>query len=450
MPEEKVYEVVMPKLGLIMTEAELVSWYCRDGDWIDAGEVLFDLESDKSTIEIEAPASGYVQILIKAGEVVPVMTPVALIKGEKTAAGPAVSLKPTAVAGEAQEPAPEKTELVDAPADKGVRASPKARILAQARGIVLSDLTGTGPRGMIVVADLDRPPPPPAPIKATPVARKLAAKIGVNLEEIVGTGPGGRITREDVQLAVAPTVDQTVAAPMPPAPTPEPAAPLPLTGLRGIIADRLSTGWRERPQVTLISEVDGSALVSARAQFVAEVEGSVSFNTFFVMAAARALREFPYMNVRLTDTGLVQLEDVNVGVAVDSERGLLVPVLRDADKKSLVDLDRELQSLGQRALDGKALPDELTGGTFTVTNLGIFGVDAFTPIINPPEAAILGVGRIAPRPFVEDRQLGIRETVTLSLSFDHRLVDGAPAARFLQRIGELIERPAVLVSGTRG
>ncbi len=442
MPEEKSYEVVMPKLGLIMTEAELISWHHQDGEWVNAGEVLFDLESDKSTIEIEAPASGYVQILVKAGEVVPVMTPVAFIRKAPGEDGETAVPPPPAVeeSGSPNHLAPR----IPGADGKGMKASPKARAIARQRGLALVGLTGSGPRGMIIVADLDKAPPPPVPVKATPVARKLAADLGLNLDEIAGTGPGGRITREDVQSAGAQPAVKTEPEPKPPAQTAEPSAPLPLTGLRGIIAERLSAGWRERPQVTIISEIDASALVSARAQFVAEIEGSIAFNTFFVMAAARALQEFPFMNVRLTEKGLVQLDEVNIGVAVDSERGLLVPVIRDADQKSILELDRDLAALGKRALDGQALPDELTGGTFTITNLGAFGVDAFTPIINPPEAAILGIGRIAPRPFVQDRQLIVRETVTLSLAFDHRLVDGAPAARFLQRIAALIERPAVL------
>ena len=226
--------------------------------------------------------------------------------------------------------------------------------------------------------------------------------------------------------------------------------PLPLDGLRGVIAQRLSESWRERPQVTLTTEVDATNLVSARQQLNAETGRKVSFNAFFLMAAARTLREQPHVNVRLTDSGITILQEINIGLAVDSERGLLVPVIFKADSKTVLTLDSEISELAQRAMSGKALPDELSGGTFTITNLGAYGVDAFTPIINPPEAAVLGIGRIAARPFVVDTQLEVRDTVILSLSFDHRLLDGAPAARFLQRIATLIERPIALTSTDYG
>ena len=289
---------------------------------------------------------------------------------------------------------------------------------------------------MVVTADLDGISQPTA-INATPVARKIAADVGLDLAEVEGTGRNGRITREDVTRAIAAIVNQQQAAP--------PTKKLPLSGLRGVIAERLSASWRERPQVTLTTEVDATNLISARQQLKAELAQKVSFNAFFVAVAARALREQPHVNVQLTDTRLIQLPDIHIGVAVDTERGLLVPVVRNADTKSIVALEAEMSELAQRALAGKSLPDELTGGTFTITNLGAFGIDAFTPIINPPETAVLGIGRIAKRPFVSGDQLAVRNTVTLSLSFDHRLLDGAPAARFLQRIAQLIERPIALM-----
>jgi pyruvate dehydrogenase E2 component (dihydrolipoamide acetyltransferase) len=318
----------------------------------------------------------------------------------------------------------------------------------------LDGLSGSGARGMIVVADVERaaaltsPPTGAVEVKASPVARRLAARAGLDLATAVstaavtGSGPGGRIMRQDVEQA------------LPASPSPEPQAEgdvRPLAGLRAIIAERLSASWRERPHVTLTTEADATNLISARQQAIAELGGGrVSYDAFFVALVARALREQPHMNVRLTERGIEQMRQVSVGVAVDTERGLLVPVVHDAAAMSLLQIQRALQALVERALAGRSLPDDLAGGTFTITNLGMFEIDAFTPVINPPESAILGVGRIVAKPVAVDRQVVVRDMVALSLSFDHRLIDGAPAARFLQRVKQLVERPFALAFGDQG
>jgi len=415
----------MPKLGLIMTEARLAEWYKEEGEWVEAGEPLFALESDKSIIDIEAPAGGRVSIVVPAGDTVPVMTPVAYILAEDitmpaTTGEPILALLKETIVKEDPLPMP----LSQARPISTIRATPKARKQARQQRINLADMRGSGPREMVVVADLYQIVEQDS-TNATPIARKMAAECGLDLSEIAGTGPNGRITRTDVSRTLA---DVVANSPGPSKGTPAvEKRTLPLVGLRGVIAQRLSDSWRERPQVTLTTEVEATNLVSAR-----------------------ALREQPHVNVRLTDSGIIILQEINIGLAVDSERGLLVPVLFKADSKTILKLDTEIKEMAQRAVTGKALPDELSGGTFTITNLGPYGIDAFTPIINPPEAAVLGVGRIAPRPFVVERQLEVRDTVTLSLSFDHRLLDGAPAARFLQRIATLIERPIALTSTDYG
>ena len=444
MSTKTVYEVVMPKLGLIMTEAQLLEWHKADQEWVEQGETLFSLESEKSVIEIEAPASGHVRILVPQGETVPVMTPVAMIDAEGADLGP-ITLDDT--------PPPQReethleSELVSGPKEhqtfKMLRASPKARYLAHQQGLSLIGLTGSGPRGMIVSADLSKAAATTAPadsapgVKATPVARKMAKECGIDLATITGTGPGGRITRDDVSNEIAQLVQGTPEA------VPEVSSGLALDGLRGVIAERLSTSWNERPQVTLLTEVDATNVVATRKK-MAEEGKKVSYNSFIVRASAKALEEQPHVNVYLTQSGLKQLEGINVGMAVDTDRGLMVPVLHDANQKSLHTIDDELSDLVERTLSSKLLPDEYTGGTFTITNLGAFGVDSFTPIINPPEVAILGVGRIKPKAVAIERELVVRDMLSLSLSFDHRLIDGAPAARFLQRIAELIENPEEL------
>jgi pyruvate dehydrogenase E2 component (dihydrolipoamide acetyltransferase) len=437
----KTHTVVMPKLGLTMTEATLVEWHKDDGETVEKGDVLFTLETAKSTLEIEAPASGVLHILVDAGETVPVKTPVAQIGGDAERQS-----------GKTPEPQTRKTvkpqieKAAEQPTDtsaKLVPASPKARALARERGITLEGVRGTGPRGMIVVADVEKVAVEPQ-VNASPVARNVAEQLGVDLSTIRGSGPRGRIMRADVERAA------TAKTPTPPEPTPIPSGAIAsLSGLRGVIAERLTRSWQERPQVTLITDLDATNLVNARAQLNAEPDVKVSYNAFLVRAVALALRDHPEANVTLTDEGLQQRDQINVGLAVDTERGLMVPVLHDADAKNLLEIDRKLKALAQRALDGDSLPDELTGGCITVTNLGMYEIDAFTPIINPSESVILGVGQIAAKPVVIDGEIVIRQMMTLSLGFDHRVIDGAPAARFLQRIKRLLERPIWLVSSSK-
>lgn len=432
------YQVVMPKLGLTMTEATLVEWLKADGEPVQKGESLFVLESEKSTLEIEAPASGVLRILVPAGQTVPVQTPIAEI-GEPG--------NGKLVDWELGDRRRDEIPIANLPIyQPPIPASPKARALARRLGVSLAGIAGSGARGMVVAADVERAHAlqcAAAP-KASPVARRLAAQAGVDLSAVAGSGPGGRIMRQDIEAVLE----------APPQSPPQAGGKprrgrggelQPLTGLRAVIAERLSASWRERPHVTLTTEADATNLVSARQQLAAELGQKVAYDALLVALAARALREFPYMNVRLTERGIEQIAQVNVGVAVDTERGLLVPVVRDAAARSLLQVQQTLAELVERALTGRSQPDDLTGGTFTITNLGMFEIDAFTPIINPPESAILGVGRIVAKPVAVDRQVVVRDMMTLSLSFDHRLIDGAPAARFLQRVKLLVERPFALV-----
>jgi pyruvate dehydrogenase E2 component (dihydrolipoamide acetyltransferase) len=287
--------------------------------------------------------------------------------------------------------------------------------------------------------------------KATPVAQKMAAEMAVDLRTVTGTGEGGKITKDDVIQAAA------VQPPAVPAPTGERALPevlerVPLKGVRGVIARRMAESVHTTARVTLMTEVDATEFVALRERLKARVTEQWGFtpgyNDLLAMIAAHALREFPYMNARLSADGqaIEHLRDVNMGMAVDTERGLVVPVIRNADAKNLRQFGMEFRELVERARIGKSLPDDLSGGTFTITNLGMHKIEAFTPIINLPEAAILGVGRIAPKPAVKDNEIVIRQMWTLSLVFDHRLNDGAPAARFLNYICELIEEPYLLVT----
>jgi pyruvate dehydrogenase E2 component (dihydrolipoamide acetyltransferase) len=294
------------------------------------------------------------------------------------------------------------------------------------------------------------------------VAQNIAAQAGLDLQGLSGSGPHGTITKADVEQALkektgapAPAEPQPVPAPRP---VPTPLVPeavvanrVPLKGVRGIIFDRMGTSVHTTARVTLVTEVDATAFVEARESLKASATETWGFapgyNDLLGLIVARALREFPYMNARVSTDGtaIEWLSHVNLGMAVDTERGLLVPVIRDADQKGLRAFGAEFRQMVDRARAGRSLPDDLSGGSFTLTNLGMYEIDAFTPVINLPEAAILGVGRIAPKVVPHNGQPAIRQMLTLSLVFDHRLVDGAPAARFLQRIKQMVENPYLLL-----
>jgi pyruvate dehydrogenase E2 component (dihydrolipoamide acetyltransferase) len=443
------HQFVMPKLGLTMTEATIVEWRKQDGDRVEKGEILFVIETEKVTLEIEAPASGVLHILVPEGETVPVLEPVAMLHE----AGQSIPAKPSPTDVEKQlspHVSPNthhEYPISGAQSRPTPPISPRARALARNLGITLEGIVATGPRGMIVVADVERAAEAEPAVRVSPVANRLATQAGLDLSTITGTGPGGRIMRQDVERVLRlgrQEVPMETAPGRLPLAAEAPTDVQPLSGLRAVIAERLSASWQERPHVTLSTEADATNLVSARQQAIAELDEKVSYDALLVALIARALREHPHVNVRLTEKGVETLGQINVGVAIDTERGLLVPVVRDVAGKSLIEIQRTVAELAERALAGRSLPDDLVGGTFTITNLGMYEVDVFTPIINPPESAILGVGRIVAKPVAEGRQVVVQDRVTLNLSFDHRLIDGGPAARFLQRVKQLIERPFVL------
>jgi len=447
-----VTEVILPKLGQTMEEGTIVEWLKREGELVQRGEALFTMETDKATLEVEATKKGYLRkILVPAGQKVPVLTVVALIT--KTPDEDISAYGPLPLAreeekgkglAEAAAPAPPRPETLE-PVPKRVIASPRARKLAREKGVDLALVTGSGPGGRIVegdvVAYLKEMETLP---KATPVARRLAEQAGLDLRTVTGSGPGGRITKEDVERALA--ARPPVAPPTPP----EAVAEVPMAGVRAVIARRMAESHQTTAPVTLTTEADATAFVELRerlkASLLAELGFNIGYNDLLIKLVARALREFPYMNARLEGETIRHLREVHIALAVDTDRGLLVPVIRNADDKGVTEIARQLRELVERARAGTLLPDELTGSTFTITNLGMLEIDSFTPLINLPEVAVLGVGRIKARPAVVDGQIRIRQTMWLSLTFDHRLVDGAPAARFLQRIKQLIEEPYLLLS----
>jgi pyruvate dehydrogenase E2 component (dihydrolipoamide acetyltransferase) len=462
-------EFFIPKLGQTVEEVTLLQWVVQDGDKVEHGQEVLEVETDKTTFMVEANAEGYIHIgPYGEGDVVPVLEVVAIIGDQDD------EFVSQALDAGAEQPAETEvsaeTQAVSEPAlgdgrDGGrngghnggrIFASPRARKLAGEKGVDLAFVSPTGGGGIRVVEQdvLDYLAELP---KVTPVAQKMAAEVGLDLREITGTGPGGKITKTDVERALQAVPEPRPAAPAPSVPSVPAALPavevlerVPLAGPRRIIAERMATSVHTTARVTLVTEVDATEFVNMRERLKARVTEDWGFapgyNDLLAKVVATALRQFPYMNARLTADAVEYVAPINMGMAVDTERGLLVPVIRDADKKSLQQFGQEFRAMVDRARQGKALPDDLSGGTFTLTNLGMYDIDAFTPVINLPEAAILGVGRIAPKPVVHEGDLVVRQMMTLSLVFDHRLVDGAPAARFLQYIKELVEEPYLWVT----
>jgi pyruvate dehydrogenase E2 component (dihydrolipoamide acetyltransferase) len=452
----------MPKLGLTMTEATLSRWRKVEGARVKQGEILFEFESDKSLLEFECPTDGTLaKILVPEGETVPCGTPVAVIETALAQRETLTQKQPDTesrlqvkqASGSHKSTSQPSPTLHSPLSTLKILATPAAKRRARELGVDLAVIDGRGPESRIHLADVEAvvssgvldQAAGPSREAVTPVARKLASDLELDWTHISGSGPGGRVVKKDVLQATSPQPEP--ASPPPSVVAAVPTKIEPLTGVRGIIAQRMSESALSAPHVTLFAEADASALVEARRQLNVELADTakISYNALLVAIVARALRDHPHLNACVVGEEIHYYEDVNIALAVDTERGLLAPVIRQVDRRNLVDIQQQGDALIQAALAGKSAPDDLSGGTFTITNLGMFEIDGFTPIINQPQAAILGVGRIAAKPVVIDDEVKVRQMMTLSLSFDHRLVDGGPAARFLQRIKQLIERPFALV-----
>lgn len=452
-------DLVMPKLGLTMTEGTITRWLKAEGEGVRQGEILFEFESEKSALEFESPADGVLgQILAREGQTVPCGTPIAILETSDEAKGVTPVWDEPLKSDQAVDVSIGQRQPISRPSTPplghAVSATPAAKRRARELALDLSAVSGRGPQGRVHTVDVEAHASrlgagdlvtQEEPRAATPVAKRLASEAGLDWRQIPGSGPGGRVVKEDVLRAIQPVADSMGYSPH--------QQTIPLSGVRGVVARRMSESAFTAPHVTLFTEADATALVEARAQLNAELAASgsrerdtrISYDTLLVAVTARALREYPHLNACLVDGEIRLYGDVHIALAVDTEHGLLAPVIQDADKLDLVSIQHTSDELNQRALSGKSLPDDLVGGTFTLTNLGMFDIDGFTPIINQPQAAILGIGRIMPRAVVIDNELAVRHMMTLSLSFDHRIVDGGPAARFLQRIKRLVERPFALV-----
>jgi pyruvate dehydrogenase E2 component (dihydrolipoamide acetyltransferase) len=444
-------EITVPRLGWSMDEGHFAEWLKRDGEWVDKGQMLFVLEGDKAAQEIESfdegtlclsPASPQAGDVVQVGQVIGLL----LAKGES----------------------PPPTQANDSAAKElSSPAGPAVRRLARDRGVDLDRLAGSGPGGRILLEDVEAACAPPAKVEAlshaqtnggassversaksavaSPRARRAAKQLGVEWTSLGGTGRGGRIRERDVQAAAGRRTD--VAA----------EAGAPLSPLRRTIAQRMVESLGATAPVTLTTKVDAANLLNLRGQFKVAAKASdamaperpdakvivPSVTDLLVKLAAAALARHPALNSRWEDDRIVQPAGIHIGIAVDTEAGLFVPVIREVQSLGVQQIAAKSKELIEKARSRRLSLDELSGGTFTITNLGALGIDAFTPIINLGETAILGVGAIRREPVVSaDDRIVPGDVMTLSLTFDHRVVDGAPAARFLQTLREAIENPA--------
>jgi len=401
--------IKMPTLGLTMESGTITRWLKKVGDAVAKDEPLFAVETDKAENEVESPVSGVLlQIVVPEGQEAPVQRVIAYIgqPGEQVGDGGAA--------------APSAAPAVPPP-----------------------------PAATAVAAPAPTPAAPPRELRASPLARKVARELGVDLAQVSGSGPEGRIQESDVRAFAARAA--TPAAVAAPAVAPPPAAGEveQLNRIRRLTAERMAQSARAVARVTLFAEVDFEEAVRFRAHlkedFERRYQARLTYDAMLVKACAIALREHPLLNAQWADGAVRRMPDVNVGSAVALEQGLVVGVVRQADRKSLVEICRDLDAIVARFREGKLGVSDMSGGTFTITNLGGHGVDAFTPIVNLPESAILGVGRIAQRPAVVSGRIEPRHTAWLSLAFDHRVTDGAPAGDFLSRVREIVEKPYLLV-----
>lgn len=379
-----VTKILMPRLSLTMKEGTVVEWFKKEGDIVEKGEPLVEVLSEKATYDVEAPASGVLRkILAPEGTDVPVAGILGII----------------------------------AAADEEL---PEVEAVAASSEIEAEEA--------MAVSEKEPAEKVEERVVASPAAKRLAREHGIDLTQVRGTGPEGRIVEEDVRSLIGGVKALLRVREV-----------IPLTGIKKTAAERVALSARTAPQSTITMEVDMSNAMKLHERV------HVSYTDMLVKAVAKALAEHPIINSTLEDEKIKIFADINIGVAVATEKGLIVPAIYNADRKTLEEIAPLLKDLVEKAKQGRLTKEELTGGTFTITNLGMYGVDVFTPIINPPETAILGVGRVVEKPVVVDGQMVVRPVMQLSLTFDHRVVDGAPAAEFLQKVKQVMENPNMLV-----
>ena len=400
--------VIMPALGVAQQTGTLLKWLKAEGESVSKGEPLMEIETDKSTVEIEAAASGVLaRVGAQAGDEVPVGQTIALI----LAAGETLPAS--------QDAAPAKSP--QHPLSAGAGSGANRAAASTGKPAIESALATSLGRGRIL---------------ASPKAKRIAKESGIELSSVRGSGPEGSILAADVQLAAKQNVARTA--------TSTSAGLQPLTAMRRIVGQRMTQSKQSAPHFYLSMDIDMTAVSKLRSAWKERGDPFIpSINDFILQASSRALYDFPSMNASFTEQGIQQHSEINIGVAVALEEGLVVPVILNANGLSLIELAKRSRELADKAQNKKLLPVDYEGGTFTVSNLGMVGVDSFIAIINPPQCAILAVGRVAPRVVTDGDGIEIKSIMTATLSADHRVVDGASAARFLRQVKQALETPAV-------
>jgi pyruvate dehydrogenase E2 component (dihydrolipoamide acetyltransferase) len=410
--------IEMPSLSSTMRKGKVVKWHKKEGDFVDKGETLFEVQTDKVSVEVDSPVSGFLRkILLEEGIEAPVNVPIAIVCDNMeedipsvVEAKPSVGIPPAE--RKPEEVAPETPRRDEAEAGGETR------------------------------------------IKISPLAKRIAEEEGIDIQTIKGTGPGGRITKEDVERTKA---ERTQRQPIPgkfdatgePQPEMESYEELELTPMRKVIARRLQESKTTAPHFYVDVTADATALKQLRDSLLRKMEkegAKITFNDILVKIASQALKEFPTVNASFFGDRIRLYKAIHIGVAVAVEDGLIVPVVRNADQKSILQISREVMELAGKARNKRLLPHEYEGGTFTITNMGMFGVETFHAILNPPESAILSVGAIISKPVAVEDKVAVRPCMKLSLSVDHRVVDGALASRFIVRIKELVEAPLLMLT----
>ncbi|KPN13787.1 branched-chain alpha-keto acid dehydrogenase subunit E2 [Bacillus australimaris] len=436
-------EIFMPKLSSTMEIGTLLQWFKEEGDSVEIGEPLFEIMTDKINIEVEAYDDGiFLKKYYEADDQIPVNAVIGYI-GEANEQVP--SEPPAQADGESSEDSgtssPSESAVsaeVETTSGEKVRATPAARKTAKDHHVAIHEVTGTGPKGRVQKRDVE------AAVhsgetdqRVSPLAEKVAAREGIDLANVTGSGAHGKIMKSDVTAATAQTAGTA------------PVKTQKLAGMRKVIADRMSQSAFTAPHVTLTSEIDMTKAKEVRKQLLPAIEKEtgyrLSFTEIIIHAVSNVLTRHPHINMTFEQNELHFHDDVHIGLAVAVKDGLMVPVISHANEKGLKQLTKEAKEIGRNARDQKLLPDQLKGSTFTISNLGMYAIDTFTPIINQPEVAILGVGRIQEKPVVVDGEIQVRPMMGVSLSFDHRVVDGAPAAAFLTDLKKVLEQPFELL-----
>jgi pyruvate dehydrogenase E2 component (dihydrolipoyllysine-residue acetyltransferase) len=445
-------EIQMPKLSDTMTEGTLIAWKKNKGDQVSAGEVLAEIETDKATMEWESPEDGTLtEIYVQEGGKVNVGDKIAFVRGqgEEAPKQEAPEQKKKSEAAEEKKPQAETEKPAPAEAAKKETAPPQQQGLGAAVSAARAETTQQKPQAR------EQKPEEPR-VKASPVARRIAAELGVDLSTVKGTGPDGRITETDVRAA-AKTVTAGASggatkpqAQGPAAVRPGESARIQLSGMRKIIAQRLVESLGPVPHFYLTIDINAGPLMEAREELKSAGEGAdaakITVNDLVLKAAVMAAVKVPRVNASFDNDAIVQYADVDLGVAVAIEDGLLTPVIRAAQDKSLREISALAKDLAHRARNKRMKPEEFQGGTFTVSNLGGMGIDSFSAVINPPQGFILAIGKITKVPVIDDcDQIVVGQCMSITMSCDHRVIDGALGAEYLKELRHLLENPALLL-----